>query len=444
MSGMVPPHSPEAERSVLGAVLLSPTAADEAFTLLTPGDFYEPKLAVVYECMQNITDRGDPIDVLTVAEELRQIGKLEAFGGHELLADLARAVPNISHVQRYAQVIIEYARRRNLISVGRHIVALAGDLEQDSTTVHDRAERMILDTNTIVSGTGLRAANAVIDEALTALEKTTDSDSLPTGLVDLDKVLLGFRGGQFVVVAARPSMGKSAFVQTVAMNAADRGHTVAMFNLEMSNSEVMTRLLSMVGKVNASRLRSRTVRAAGDDHLWDRIITAAQRIHDWQLFLDDTPEPTTTEIRAKCRRLKQERGELHLVIVDYLQLMPGGDGPRKHDNRQQEIAAISRELKALAREMNVPVIGVSQLNRAVETRRDKRPMLSDLRESGAIEQDADIVLFLYRDEYYNQDGPDRNTAEVSIGKNRNGPTGKVRTLFQKEHTLFLSLAAPQP
>lgn len=442
MSKHVPPNSPEAERSVLGAMLLSAQAANQSLTLLKPGDFYEPKLAAVFESVQAVTDRGDPIDVVTVAEHLRQTGNLEKYGGHELLADLVQGVPNVSHVENYAKTVVDYAARRRLIEAGRHIVEMGADLEQETPEVHNRAEKMIMSTNLLTAGSGLQPASDVIDEAITALEKTSDADSLPSGLIDLDRMLLGFRGGQFVVVAARPSMGKSAFVQTVAMNAASDGRTVAMFNLEMSNNEVMTRLLSMVGRVNANRLRSRTVRASGDEHLWDRIITAAQQIHQWPLFLDDAPEPTTTEIRAKCRRLRQEKGQLDLVIVDYMQLMPSDSvHARRHDNRQQEIADISRQLKALAREMEVPVIGVSQLNRAVETRRDKRPMLSDLRESGAIEQDADIVLFLYRDEYYNEDSADANTAEVSVGKNRNGSTGKIRVLFQKEHTLFLSYAA---
>ena len=266
---------------------------------------------------------------------------------------------------------------------------------------------------------------------------------LPTGLTDLDEKLMGLKPGTFVVVAGRPSMGKSAFAQTLASHTAQDGGVVALFSLEMSKEEVLTRLLSMVGEVNSARIRAGV---ANNQQLWDRLLEAGGKIHDWKLYLDDSPEPTVTEIRAKCRRLRYEEG-LDLVIVDYLQLMPstGGSSSRNLDNRQQEIAEVSRSLKGLARELGIPVIGISQLNRAVELRKDKRPMLSDLRESGAIEQDADIVLFLYRAEYYNEDNKAaHNLAEVLIAKNRSGPTGKVFTTFAKEYTLFRNHAGPAP
>ena len=442
--GRVPPHSREAEESVLGAILLSRDATNKVMEVLDTDDFYEPINGLVFEAARRLYNESRAIDVLTLAEELRRTDALERIGGHERLADLSQSVPNVAHADRYAAIVEEHSQRRRLIEVSQRVTDLAMNLDRTTETVIDQAERMMLEVNDDVVEEGLQHVKDLMKGVFDSIESQKDGiPGLPTGLTDLDDKLMGLKPGTFVVVAGRPSMGKSAFAQTLASNTARDGGVVALFSLEMSKEEVLTRLLSMVSEVNSSRIRAGV---ANNLELWDRLLEAGGIIHDWKLYLDDTPEPTVTEIRAKCRRLRHDEG-LDLVIVDYLQLMPssGNSGSRNADNRQQEIAEVSRSLKGLARELGIPVIGVSQLNRAVELRKDKRPMLSDLRESGAIEQDADIVLFLYRDEYYNQDDHRvRNLAEVLIAKHRSGPTGKVFTTFAKEYTLFRNHAGPAP
>ena len=442
--GRVPPHSREAEESVLGAILLSRDATNRVMEMLEVEDFYEPVHGLMFEAARRLFNESRAIDVLTLAEELRRSDSLERIGGHERLADLSQSVPNISHADRYAAIVAEHSQRRRLIAVSQRVTDLAMNLDTTTEVVVDQAERMMLEVNDDSVEEGLQPVKDLMRSVFEGIERQGDRlPGLPTGLTDLDEKLMGLKPGTFVVVAGRPSMGKSAFAQTLASHTAQDGGVVALFSLEMSKEEVLTRLLSMVGEVNSARIRAGV---ANNQQLWDRLLEAGGKIHDWKLYLDDSPEPTVTEIRAKCRRLRHEEG-LDLVIVDYLQLMPstGGSSSRNLDNRQQEIAEVSRSLKGLARELGIPVIGISQLNRAVELRKDKRPMLSDLRESGAIEQDADIVLFLYRAEYYNEDNKAaHNLAEVLIAKNRSGPTGKVFTTFAKEYTLFRNHAGPAP
>ena len=442
--GRVPPHSREAEESVLGAILLSKDATNRVMEMLEVEDFYEPVHGLMFEAARRLFNESRAIDVLTLAEELRRSDSLERIGGHERLADLSQSVPNISHADRYAAIVAEHSQRRRLIAVSQRVTDLAMNLDTTTEVVVDQAERMMLEVNDDSVEEGLQPVKDLMRSVFEGIERQGDRlPGLPTGLTDLDEKLMGLKPGTFVVVAGRPSMGKSAFAQTLASHTAQDGGVVALFSLEMSKEEVLTRLLSMVGEVNSARIRAGV---ANNQQLWDRLLEAGGKIHDWKLYLDDSPEPTVTEIRAKCRRLRYEEG-LDLVIVDYLQLMPstGGSSSRNFDNRQQEIAEVSRSLKGLARELGIPVIGISQLNRAVELRKDKRPMLSDLRESGAIEQDADIVLFLYRAEYYNEDNKAaHNLAEVLIAKNRSGPTGKVFTTFAKEYTLFRNHAGPAP
>ncbi len=441
--GRVPPHSREAEQSVLGAMLLSRSATYQVMEQLEADDFYEPIHGLVFEAARKLFDESRAIDVLTLAEELRRTDSLEKIGGHEMLADLSQSVPNISHADRYAAIVAEHAQRRRLIEVSQRVTDLAMNLDQSAAAVIDNAERMMLEVNDQSVEEGLLPVKNLMRGVFEDIERQGDQlVGLTTGLKDLDGRLMGLKPGTFVVVAGRPSMGKSAFAQTLASHTAAEGGTVALFSLEMSRSEVLTRLLSMVGEVDSARIRSGV---ANNQKLWDRLLDAGGRIHDWKLYLDDSPEPTVTEIRAKCRRLRQDEG-LDLVIVDYLQLMPSTRGSsRNPENRQQEIAEVSRSLKGLARELELPVIGVSQLNRAVELRKDKRPMLSDLRESGAIEQDADVVLFLYREEYYDKDNKDvENIAEVIIAKHRSGPVGKVTTTFAKEYTLFRNYTGSAP
>lgn len=442
--GRVPPHSREAEESVLGAILLSRDATNTVMEMLDSEDFYEPIHGLVFEAAHRLFNMSQAIDVLTLAEELRRTDSLERIGGHERLADLSQSVPNVAHADRYAAIVAEHSQRRRLINVSQQVTDLAMNLDRATEVVIDQAERMMLEVNDEVADEGLQPVRDLMRSVFESIDKQGDDlPGLPTGLKDLDEMLMGLKPGTFVVVAGRPSMGKSAFAQTIASNTAQDGGVVAMFSLEMSNDEVLTRLLSMVGEVNSSRIRAGV---GNNQELWGRLLGAAERIDEWKLYLDDSPEPTVTEIRAKCRRLRHEEG-LDLVIIDYLQLMPSGgtSGPRNADNRQQEIAEVSRSLKGLARELDIPVIGVSQLNRAVELRKDKRPMLSDLRESGAIEQDADVVLFLYRPEYYQPDDPKvQGFADVIIAKHRAGPTGDVKTTFAKEYTLFRNYSGPAP
>ena len=447
--GRVPPHSREAEQSVLGAILLSRTATNQVMERLTSDDFYEPIHGLVFEAAQRLFDESRAIDVLTLAEELRRTDSLEKIGGHERLADLSQSVPNISHADRYAGIVAEHAQRRRLIDVSQRVTDLAMNLDRTTDTVIDQAERMMLEVNDESTEEGLQPVKNLMKGVFEDIERQGNQfPGLATGLTDLDEQLMGLKPGTFVVVAGRPAMGKSAFAQTIASNTAQDGGVVALFSLEMSKGEVLTRLLSMVSEVNSARLRTGV---ANNQNLWDRLLEAGGKIHDWKLYLDDSPEPTVTEIRAKCRRLRHDEG-LDLVIVDYLQLMPSaaGSSARNPENRQQEIAEVSRSLKGLARELEIPVIGISQLNRAVELRKDKRPLLSDLRESGAIEQDADIVLFLYRPGYYETrkareaDQEPDNRAEVIIAKNRSGPTEVVMTTFAKEYTLFRNHTGAAP
>ncbi len=440
--GRVPPHSREAEESVLGAILLSRSATNQVMERLEADDFYEPIHGLVFEAARRLFDEGRAIDVLTLAEELRRTDSLEKIGGHERLADLSQSVPNISHADRYAAIVLEHAQRRRLIEVSQRVTDLAMNLDQTTDTVIDQAERMMLEVNDESVEEGLQPVRNLMKGVFEGIERQgNELPGLATGLKDLDDKLMGLNPGIFLVVAGRPSMGKSAFAQTLASHTAQEGGVVALFSLEMSKEEVLTRLLSMVGEVNSSRLRSGV---ANNQRLWDRLLEAGGKIHDWKLYLDDTPDPTVTEIRAKCRRLRHDEG-LDLVVVDYLQLMPSGgsSSSRNPENRQQEIAEVSRSLKALARELDVPVIGISQLNRAVELRKDKRPMLSDLRESGAIEQDADIVLLLFRPKYYDKNMQD-DVAEVIVAKHRSGPTGMVRTAFAQEYTLFRNYTGELP
>ena len=439
--GRVPPHSREAEESVLGAILLSRAATNQVMERLETDDFYEPVHGLVFEAARRLFDENRAIDVLTLAEELRRTDSLEKIGGHERLADLSQSVPNTSHADRYAAIVLEHAQRRRLIEVSQRVTDLAMNLDRTTDTVIDQAERMMLEVNDESVEKGLQPVKSLMSGVFETIESQEgEMTGLATGLRDLDEKLMGLNPGTFVVVAGRPSMGKSAFAQTLASYTAQNGGVVALFSLEMSKEEVLTRLLSMFSQVNSNRLREGV---ADNQRLWHRLLEAGGKIHDWKLYLDDTPDPTVTEIRAKCRRLRHEEG-LDLVVVDYLQLMPGGGSSSKNaENRQQEIAEVSRSLKALARELEIPVIGISQLNRAVELRTNKRPMLSDLRESGAIEQDADIVLLLFRPDYYDDKLKD-DTTEVIIAKHRSGPTGKVRTSFAKEYTLFRNYTGDLP
>jgi len=437
----VPPHSMEAEESVLGAVMLSPDAANEALERLHPDDFYRPGHQSIFEAVTRLYDGNQPIDAITVADMLRRSERLDRVGGVEYLTGLLERVPTTSNIAYYVRIVDEAASRRRLMRAGAEVgtLALQSDLPIDE--VIDQAEARVFAVAERQVGDGLAPIGPMLQATLERIEdlgtRGADITGLPTGFRDLDKMLAGLQAANLVVIAARPSMGKSALALNIAENVAAAGNPAAIFTLEMSREEVVARLLSSMSSVDSSRLRTGQL---GPD-MWQKVVREASKLYQMPLYVDDSPDLTVTNIRAKCRRLKRHSG-LGLVIVDYLQLM---QGPSRSENRQQEIADISRSLKNLARELHVPVIAVSQLNRALEQRENKRPRLGDLRESGAIEQDADIVIFIYRDEYYSPDSPDaRGVAEVNVAKHRSGATGNVMMTFAAEFTRFRNFTSADP
>jgi replicative DNA helicase len=429
-----PPHSREAEESVIGAVLLSEEAVNEVMDRVHPEDFYVPAHQAIFEAIRDLFNGNEPIDAVTVSEELRRRGELEKIGGVSYLTRLVDVVPSTSNVVYYAGIVEEHAKRRELIRAGASITDFAFDTDDEITAVIDRAEQTVLGIAERRSSQSLHEIGPLFSDVLEQIEmleqQGSDMIGLPTGYVDLDKMVSGLRAANLVVVAARPGMGKSSLALGVAVNAALNGEPVAIFSLEMSREELVQRILSAVAKVDSKKLQTGQL---GD--LWPRVVDAAGKMYRAPIFIDDSPVVGVTDVRAKCRRLKRRHG-LSLVIIDYLQLMQAST----RENRQQEISEITRNLKNLARELEVPIIAVSQLNRSLESREDKRPRLSDLRESGAIEQDSDIVMFIYRHEYYHPEEVEkRGIAEVLIAKHRSGPTGMVQLTFQPEFTRFANL-----
>ena len=430
----VPPHGREAEESVLGAVLLSEEAVNEVMDRIHPDDFYVPAHQVIFESIRELFDSNQPIDAVTVSEILRRKGELEKVGGVAYLARLVDIVPSTSNVDYYARIVEEHAKRRELIRAGAAVTDVAFDIEEEIAIVLDRAEQAVLSVAERRSSQTLLEIGPMFSEILErieALEETgSDLTGLSTGYVDLDRKLAGLQPANLIVVAARPAMGKSSLAVGIATNVAQTGEPVAIFSLEMSKEEIVQRILSSVGRVDSMKLRSGQL-----GPLWQRVVDAAGKMYKAPIYIDDSPIVTVTDIRAKCRRLKRRHG-LSLVVVDYLQLMEAST----RENRQQEISEITRNLKNLARELEVPILAVSQLNRSLESREDKRPRLSDLRESGAIEQDADVVMFIYRHEYYHpEDQEKRGIAEIIVAKHRAGSTGPIEMTFQPEFTRFANL-----
>ena len=430
----VPPHSREAEESVIGAVLLSIDAANEVMDRLDADDFYIPAHQAIFEGMRSLYDANQAIDAVTLSEELRRKGELEKVGGVAYLTRLVDVVPVTSNVMYYAAIVEENARRRDLIRAGGTVTSVAFDLDQEIHEVMDRAEQTVLGVAEKRASQTLLEVGPLFSAVLEQIEAMEAAGSeitgLPTGFRDLDKKLAGLQNANLIILAARPAMGKSALMLNIATNAASQGKPVALFSLEMSKEELVQRILASVGRVDSTKLRAGQL-----GPLWQRVVDAASRMYKAPIYIDESPMVTVTDIRAKCRRLKRKTG-LSLVIIDYLQLMQGSN----RENRQQEIAEISRNLKNLARELDVPVIGLSQLNRSLEAREDKRPRLSDLRESGSLEQDADVVMFIYRHEYYHpEDQENKGLAEVIVAKHRAGATGTVRMTFLPEFTRFADL-----
>jgi replicative DNA helicase len=435
----VPPHSREAEESVLGAVLLSDVAANEVMDKLIPDDFYVPAHQSIFEAILTLYNTNQPLDAVTVSEELRRRSALDKIGGIGYLTRLLDVVPTASNIEYYANIVEEHGLRRSLIKAGGAVTDLAFRTEDEIAGVIDRAEQQVLGVAEKRASQDMLEVGPLFQEVIEHIETLeangSDITGLATGFRDLDKMLAGLQPANLVVIAARPSMGKSALTLNIATNAAVLGKVIALFSLEMAKEEVVQRILCSVGRVDSGKLRSGQLGAQN----WDRVVAAAGRMYKAPIFIDDSSVVTVTDIRAKCRRLQRSRG-LDLVVVDYLQLMSGST----RENRQQEIAEISRGLKNLASELRVPIIAVSQLNRSVEQREDRRPRLSDLRESGALEQDSDVVMFIYRHEYYHPDDLDKKgMAEVIIAKHRAGATGSVDMTFLPDFTRFADLGRDQ-
>jgi replicative DNA helicase len=435
-----PPHSNEAEESVLGAVLLSADAANIALEKLHAEDFYRPAHQQIFEAVQGLFDANEPIDAVTVSEMLRRDGSLERMGGIEFLTRLLDMVPTTSNVEYYAGIVEEHALRRRLIQVGGTIGSIATEMQEPIADVLDRSEQEVFLVSERRIGGGLAPIDPLLGPAIEKAEELqrlgVEVTGLPTGYRDLDRKLAGLHATNLIIIAARPSMGKSALALNIAQNVALQDHPVAIFSLEMSREEVVSRMLCAAGRIDLQKLNTGRLTEAD----FTKLSNAASQLYKKPIYVDDSPGLTVTEIRAKARRLRRKPG-LGLVVVDYLQLMHGTGG----ENRQQEIALISRSLKNLARELEVPVIALSQLNRALEQREDKRPRLGDLRESGALEQDADVVMFIYRDEYYSPDQIEtKGVAEVVIAKHRQGAVGKVQMTFLPEFTLFADMGRDIP
>jgi replicative DNA helicase len=434
----VPPQNLEAEESVLGAMMLSPGAIGAVSEVLDASDFYRESHAVIYRAALALYAKGEPVDAITLVDELEERGELEAAGGRVRIHELAALVPASANAGHYARIVREMATLRGLIRAGGEIAQLGWERPGETADLVDRAEQVVFDLSQArVTSEFSHIEELLKDsfERITALyEAGADVTGTPSGFRDLDRLTSGFQPGNLIIVAARPSMGKSGLGLCMAANLAVRAEVpVAMFTLEMSKAEVTQRLMCSEAKVESQRLR--TGKLGADD--WPRLTAACDRLAKAPIYVDDQGSITMMEIRSKARRLKTREPSLGLIIVDYLQLMTSGSTA---ENRVQEVSQISRSLKILARDLDVPILAMSQLSRAVEQRHDKRPILSDLRESGSIEQDADLVMFIYRDEYYNEESDQQGIAEVHLAKHRNGPTDTVKLSFLKRYAKFADLA----
>jgi replicative DNA helicase len=433
-----PPHSIEAEQAVIGAIFLEPEAMSTASEFLIPQDFYRPSHQRIFQVMMQLSDRGEPIDLLTVTNALNSSKLLEEVGGVSYLTELADAVPTAANISYYTKIVEEKSVLRRLIRTATDIVTESFNREDEVEDVLSEAEKNILDVSNRQNANAFKNIKDVLIDVYDNIEQlhqnTGDVTGIPTGFKDLDHITSGFQRNDLIIVAARPSVGKTAFALNVAQNVAIKtDENVAIFSLEMGADQLVSRMLCAEGNIDAQRLRTGNLEAED----WTKLTMAMGSLSNAGIFIDDSPGIRVNEIRSKCRRLKQEHG-LGMILIDYLQLIQGSGASAK-ENRQQEVSEISRSLKGLARELEVPVIALSQLSRGVEQRQDKRPMMSDLRESGSIEQDADIVGFLYRDDYYDKESEKQNIIEIIIAKQRNGPVGTVELAFVKEYNKFVDL-----
>ena len=437
----IPPQNLEAEQAVLGAIVLQDEALITAMERVNTDDFYDKPHQLIFEAMLQLGEDNQPIDLVTLTSLLQDRGQLEDIGGVSYLARLAHSVPTAANVEYYAQIIEEKSMLRRLIRTATQIVSEGYTGGEDVSGMLGDAERKILEISNRRSGSGFVYIRDVLMEVFDRVEMLHENkggtSGIPTGFVDLDKMTNGFQKNDLIIVAARPSVGKTAFALNIAQNVAVRANeTVAIFSLEMSAPQLVQRMICAEANLDANVMRT------GDfkDDDWAKLTMGISSLSEAEIYIDDTPGVTVADIRSKCRRLKKEKG-LGMIVIDYLQLIHGRG--KAGENRQQEVSEISRTLKQIARELEVPVIALSQLSRGVEQRQDKRPMMSDLRESGSIEQDADIVSFLYRDDYYNQDSEKKNIIEIIIAKQRNGPVGTVELVFLKNFNKFVNYEGAQ-
>ena len=435
--GKVPPHDVEAEQAVLGSMLTDKDAVISAIEVLKEDDFYRTDNKSIYEAIMNLYNRAEPIDIITVKAELESLGKFEQVGGLEYLASLPDKVPTTANAMKYIKIVEEKSTLRNLIKTANEIIELGYDPTEDVSDIMEGAEKKIFNIMQNNDKKSYAPIKDILVESFTQLEELYNRKQhitgVPSGFTELDYKTAGFHGSDLVLIAARPAMGKSAFALNIATNAAVRANVpVAIFSLEMSKEQMVNRILCSEAMVDSNKVR--TGKLEEDD--WTKLAGSIGPLSDAEIYIDDTPGISVMEIRAKCRKLKLEKN-IGMVVIDYLQLVQGSN--KRNGSREQEISEISRSLKILAKELNVPVIALSQLSRAVEQRPDHRPMLSDLRESGAIEQDADIVMFLYRDDYYNKDSEKKDIAEVIIAKHRGGSLGTIELLWLGSYTKFVNL-----
>lgn len=434
------PQSVEAERSVIGGLLLSPDGWDAIAELVAAEDFYRPEHRAIFRQIAKLVDLGQPVDVITVADRLLATGELEAAGGHTYLAELAETTPTAANIRAYAKAVHERAVLRKLIDAAQDIATTGFHPEgRTAEELLDEAERRIMQISEEGPKTGgARAMEPLLQGALERIEELFQSGGditgLSTGFIDLDRMTSGLQDSDLVIVAGRPSMGKTSFAMNLVENAAT--HTeqpILVFSMEMPAEQLVIRMMSSLGRIDQTRVR--TGKLEQDD--WPKLSAAMAKLKEANIFIDDTPALTPTEVRSRARRVAREHGSLGMIMVDYLQLMRVAGA---NEGRTAEISEISRSLKAIAKEFGCPMVALSQLNRALEQRPNKRPVNSDLRESGAIEQDADVIMFIYRDEVYHEDSQDKGTAEIIIGKQRNGPIGTCRLAFQGEFTRFDNFA----
>ncbi|MGE5472959.1 MAG: replicative DNA helicase [Ignavibacteriales bacterium] len=434
--GRIPPNSVEAEQSVLGALLVDNEAVPSVAEILKPEDFYRQDHKEIYEAVLDLFEAGKPIDIISAKEQLKVRGTLEGVGGLEYLSNLSDMVPTTANIKHYAKIVEEKSLLRQLIKASGEIMNLGFEASEEVAIITDEAQKKIFEVLQNRSSKGFYPIKEVLLESFNKLEELYNSKGyitgVPTGFSDLDAKTSGLHPSDLILIAARPAMGKTSFALNIAQYASIHGRVpVALFSLEMSKEQLVNRILCSEAMVDSQKIRTGKL----DEEDWTKIAGALGPISEAPIYIDDTPGLSVMEIRAKCRRLKLEK-DIGLIVIDYLQLMQGRG---KSENRQQEISEISRALKILAKEINVPVVTLSQLSRAPETRSDHRPILSDLRESGAIEQDADLVVFLYRDDYYNPETEKKNIAEVILAKHRNGSTGIVELAWLGQFTKFANL-----